>query len=201
MNNKFSHTRNQALAQILSEFEVSPKDTLLAHLCPLAFCLRLNQGRKSPTPENWGTLVLVGTLSYYSEPPGEKLHVKVEKHRPPVASLEMICSHPFPEPGRGARPYMDTAHGALDPENVGVQGEAKDPWQGLPSKHSSPQEQASQRNGAFWPVLGTGGEVGAGAGKGLSRGRGGASVVAVIWRLWAQSVYRLMLAVARLFLD
>ena len=60
---------------------------------------------------------------------------------------------------------MDTADEALNPENVRVQGEGKNPWQGLTSKHSSPQEQASQRNGAFWPVLGTGGEVGAGVGR------------------------------------
>uniref|UniRef100_A0A8B9XLB9 Tetraspanin-15 n=1 Tax=Bos mutus grunniens TaxID=30521 RepID=A0A8B9XLB9_BOSMU len=71
----------------------------------------------------------------------------------------MFCSHPFPEPGRGASPYMDTADEALNPENVRVQGEGKDPWQGLTSKYSSPQKQASQRNGAFWPVLGTGGEL------------------------------------------
>uniref|UniRef100_A0A4W2G9K5 Tetraspanin-15 n=1 Tax=Bos indicus x Bos taurus TaxID=30522 RepID=A0A4W2G9K5_BOBOX len=71
----------------------------------------------------------------------------------------MFRSHPFPEPGRGASPYMDTADEALNPENVRVQGEGKDQWQGLTSKHSSPQKQASQRNGAFWPVLGTGGEL------------------------------------------
>ena len=66
---------------------------------------------------------------------------------------------------------MDTADEALNPENVRVQGEGKDQWQGLTSKHRSPQKQASQRNGAFWPVLGTGGEVGAGVGRqGAGRG-------------------------------
>ena len=93
---------------------------------------------------------------------------------------------------------MDIADEALNPENVRVQGEGKNPWQGLTSKHSSPQEQASQRNGAFWPVLGTGGEVGAGVGR---RGGEGPELSPEIWRLWAQSVYSLILAAARLFLD
>ena len=137
MNKKFSHTRNQTFVQILSEFEVSPKHTLQAHLCPLAFCRCLNQGQKSPTNPR---KLVVGTLSsHHAVRPGEKLHVEMEKHRRPVASLEMSCSHPFPEPGRGARPYMDTAGGALSPENVGYRVKAKTHGRACPRNTTAPR--------------------------------------------------------------
>lgn len=83
---------------------------------------------------------MVGTLSsHHAMRPGEKLHIEMEKHRRPVASLEMSCSHPFLEPGRGARPYMDPAGGALSPENVGYRVKAKTHGRACPRNTTAPR--------------------------------------------------------------
>lgn len=97
-NNTFLHTRNQAFPQILSECEVAPKYSLPSP--PLPSCFPLLPGAESEItiPRK----VVVGTLnSYWSIPQREKLTVKVEKHRPAVASQEMFCSPPLPKAKKG----------------------------------------------------------------------------------------------------
>lgn len=156
-NSIFLHTRNQAFPQILSEFEVAPKYSLPSP--PLPSCFPLLPGAESEItiPRK----VVVGTLnSYWSAPQREKLTVKVEKHRPAVASQEMFSSLPLPKAKEGAGPYVDSAPGAVSPESVGYGTRADTQGSSFPGNSAvarnrllrgmAPSAKAAARRSSVW---------------------------------------------------